>query len=40
MQWLAAGDLLAGNMASVLSVLQEGLATPEHARFVEQLATQ
>jgi len=36
--WLAAGDLLAGNMARVLSVLQEGLATPEHTMFVEQLA--
>jgi hypothetical protein len=36
--WLAAGDLLAGNMARVLSVLQEGLATPEHATFVQQLA--
>ncbi|HEY9604696.1 MAG TPA: Uma2 family endonuclease [Allocoleopsis sp.] len=36
--WLAAGDLLAGNMARVLSVLQEGLASGEHASFVEQLA--
>ena len=36
--WLAAGDLLAGNMTRVLSVLQEGLATPEHTMFVEQLA--
>lgn len=35
--WLAAGDLLAGNMARVLSVLQEGLASREHAMFVEQL---
>jgi hypothetical protein len=26
--WLAAGDLLAGNMAKVLLVLQEGLASP------------
>ena len=38
--WLAAGDLLAGNMARVLSVLQEGFASREHARFVEQLAEQ
>jgi hypothetical protein len=35
--WLAAGDLLAGNMAKVLSVLQEGLASGEQKRFVEQL---
>jgi hypothetical protein len=38
--WLAAGDLLAGNMARVLSVLQEGLASGEHGMFVEQLAGQ
>jgi len=38
--WLAAGDLLAGNMARVLSVLQEGLATSEHSMFVQQLAEQ
>jgi Uma2 family endonuclease len=38
--WLAAGDLLAGNMARVLSVLQEGLASGEHAMFVQQLAKQ
>jgi Uma2 family endonuclease len=36
--WLAAGDLLAGNMARVLSVLQEGLGSGEHGRFVERLA--
>lgn len=36
--WLATGDLLAGNMARVLSVLQEGLASEEYARFVEKLA--
>jgi Uma2 family endonuclease len=28
--WLAVDDLLAGNMIKVLSVLQEGLASPEH----------
>jgi len=33
--WLAAGDLLAGNMARVLSVLQEGLTSEEYTRFVE-----
>lgn len=38
--WLAAADLLAGNMARVVSVLQEGLASPEQAMFVEQLAGQ
>jgi len=37
--WLGAGDLLAGNMARVLSVLQEGLAAEEHSRFVEQLVS-
>jgi hypothetical protein len=35
--WLAAGDLLAGNMARVLSVLQKGLASEEHGMFVQQL---
>jgi hypothetical protein len=36
--WLAADDLLAGNMGRVLAVLQEGLVAPEHTAFVEQLA--
>lgn len=36
--WLAAGDLLGGNMARVLSVLQEGLASGEHGMFLERLA--
>ncbi|MGB7443750.1 MAG: hypothetical protein WA919_22020, partial [Coleofasciculaceae cyanobacterium] len=35
--WLAAEDLLAGNMTRVLSVLQEGLASAEHGSFVEKL---
>lgn len=35
--WLAADDLLAGNMPGVLSVLQKGLASEEHTRFVEHL---
>lgn len=35
--WLAAGDLLAGNMGRVLSVLQEGLASGEHGMFVQEL---
>ncbi|MEQ8968888.1 MAG: Uma2 family endonuclease [Coleofasciculus sp. C1-SOL-03] len=38
--WLAADDLLVGNMARVLSVLQEGLASGEHTMFVEKLAEQ
>ncbi|MGV2828066.1 Uma2 family endonuclease [Myxosarcina sp. GI1(2024)] len=35
--WLATSALLAGNMAQVLVVLQEGLNSPEHALFVKQL---
>ncbi|MBD2004555.1 MULTISPECIES: Uma2 family endonuclease [Cyanophyceae] len=34
--WLAANDLLTGNMGRVLAVLQEGLAAPEHTAFVQQ----
>ncbi len=34
--WLAVDDLLAGNMARVLVVLQAGLASPEQATFVQQ----
>jgi Uma2 family endonuclease len=33
--WLAVPALLEGNLAEVLAVLQLGLATPEHATFVE-----
>jgi Uma2 family endonuclease len=36
--WLDAAALLAGNMARVLAVLQQGLASPEHAAFVQRLA--
>ncbi len=36
--WLAANDLLSGNMGRVLAVLQEGLAAAEHDEFVEQLS--
>ncbi|NJO40544.1 MAG: Uma2 family endonuclease [Cyanobacteria bacterium CRU_2_1] len=36
--WLAVDDLLAGNMVQVLAVLQQGLASPEHAAFVQQLS--
>ncbi len=35
--WLAVNDLLSGNMVQVLSVLQQGLATPEHQAFVQKL---
>ncbi len=35
--WLAVSSLLAGDMAQVLAVLQEGLNSPEHAAFVRQL---
>lgn len=31
-------DLLAGNMTRVLTVLQDGLNSPEHKAFVQQLS--
>ncbi|MEH2038128.1 Uma2 family endonuclease [Nostoc sp.] len=37
--WLSMSDLLAGNMQQVLAVLQLGLNSPEHQRFVQQLST-
>lgn len=36
--WLDAAALLADDLARVLSVLQDGIRTPEHQQFVEQLA--
>jgi Uma2 family endonuclease len=36
--WLAVEELLAGNTTRVLAVLQAGLASAEHATFVQQLA--
>jgi Uma2 family endonuclease len=36
--WLGVAELLAGNMQSVLSVLQTGLQSSEHAAFAEKLA--
>lgn len=36
--WLDAAALLAGDLARVLAVLNLGLASPEHAAFVAQLA--
>ncbi len=35
--WLAVPALLEGTLAQVLAVLQSGLATAEHAAFVEHL---
>ncbi|MBD2529683.1 Uma2 family endonuclease [Nostoc flagelliforme FACHB-838] len=35
--WLGVAELLAGNMQSVLTVLQTGLQSPEHAAFVQGL---
>ncbi len=35
--WLAVPALLAGDLAAVLATLQQGLATPEHAEFVDRL---
>jgi len=37
--WLEPAALLAGELATVLDVLRDGLASPEHAAFVEQLQT-
>ncbi|OUL18077.1 Uma2 family endonuclease [Nostoc sp. 106C] len=37
--WLAVVELLAGNMQLVLNVLQTGLQSPEHAVFVQKLAS-
>ena len=35
--WLQPAALWSGDLATMLAVLQEGLASPEHAAFVEQL---
>lgn len=35
--WLGVAELLAENMQSVLSILQTGLQSPEHAAFVQRL---
>jgi Uma2 family endonuclease len=37
--WLAVAQLLAGNLQRVLAVLQEGVQSPEHAAFVQKLAS-
>lgn len=36
--WLAVPALLAGDMARVLAVLQDGLNSPEHAEFLQRLS--
>jgi hypothetical protein len=36
--WLDVRSLLAGDLAAVLKTSHEGLASPEHAAFVERLA--
>jgi len=38
--WLAVEDLLAGTMVQVLAILQQGLASPDHAALVQQLSQQ
>jgi Uma2 family endonuclease len=38
--WLAAPALIAGDFSRVTQVLQQGLASPEHRAFVDQLAKQ
>jgi Uma2 family endonuclease len=38
--WLDAAALLKRDLAAVVAALQRGLATPEHAAFVERLASQ
>ncbi len=35
--WLDAAALIAGNLAQAIQVVQEGLASPEHAEFVARL---
>ncbi len=37
--WLDAAAMLAGDLAKVVDVLEEGLATAEHAAFVERLGS-
>lgn len=38
--WLNTPALWAVDLAAVLAMLQQGLATPEHAAFVERLGTE
>lgn len=36
--WLAISDVLAGNMMQVLAVRQQGIASSEHAEFVQKIS--
>jgi Uma2 family endonuclease len=36
--WLAVSDLLSGDMVQVLAILQDGLKSQEHAKFVQKLS--
>ncbi len=36
--WLKKSALIAGNLARVLEVVQQGIATAEHQAFIEQLS--
>ena len=38
--WLAHASLLTGDLSTVLSILQQGINSPEHQQFVDQLASQ
>jgi hypothetical protein len=38
--WLDPAALLRGDLAQVIAVLQQGLASPEHAEFVSRLQRQ
>jgi Uma2 family endonuclease len=38
--WLDAAAMLAGDRARVMAVAQQGIASPEHSQFIEQLAKQ
>jgi hypothetical protein len=35
--WLSSSDMIRGDLAAVLAVLQNGLASPEHADLVQKL---
>jgi hypothetical protein len=36
--WLKKSALIAGDLARVLAVVQQGIATAEHQAFIEQLS--
>ncbi|GAK57995.1 hypothetical protein U27_04968 [Candidatus Vecturithrix granuli] len=35
--WLAVNDLLAGNLAQVLAIVQQGVQTDEHNAFIQKM---